>query len=1177
MSPRFVHLRLHSEYSLVDSVIRVAELMDAVASMHMPAIALTDQGNLFALVKFYKQAQAHGIKPLIGADLRIREAEADQPCALTLLCCDEQGYRNLSLLITRSYLEGQQRGMPLLERQWFAGHSSGLIALSGGREGDIGRALLAGREAQARTLLHSWLELFPNRFYIDLQRTGREGEEDYLQAAVQLAAGDGAPVVATNDVRFLKPGDFEAHEARVCIQEGRTLNDPRRPHHYSDQQYLRSEADMLRLFADLPEALENSVHIAQRCNFTLRMGENFLPAYPLPEGHTIDSFLRAEAEAGLEQRLAAFPAGAGTQHETHVQPYRGRLALELDVILRMGFAGYFLIVADFIRWAKHNSVPVGPGRGSGAGSLVAYALGITDLDPLAHDLLFERFLNPERVSMPDFDVDFCMEGRDRVIDYVAERYGRGRVSQIITYGSMAARAVVRDVGRVLGHPYGYVDQIAKLIPFELEMTLDKALQQEAELRKRYQSEDEVRQLIDLARSLEGLARNAGKHAGGVVIAPSELTDFMPLYCEPGSTHPVTQLDKDDVESVGLVKFDFLGLRTLTIIDRAIRIINRERAAKHAIALDIGAIPMEDAPTYELLKRCQTTAVFQLESRGMKDLIRRLKPDRFADIVALVALFRPGPLQSGMVDDFIARKHGKQKVDYPHPQLEPILKPTYGVILYQEQVMQIAQVLAGYTLGGADLLRRAMGKKKAEEMAQQRDVFVKGALQRGVNQRLAMHIFDLMEKFAGYGFNKSHSVAYALLAYQTAWLKAHYPAAFMAAVLSSDMDHTDKVVTLIDECRAMQLTILPPDINRSGYKFNVADANSIRYGLGAIKGVGLAAIEGVLEERARNADFGNLEDFCRRVDLQKANRRVIEALIRAGALDTLGANRATLMARLPEALALADQDTRASAAGQNDMFGLAAPATAAARQAQPAPALPDWDEDERLRGERETLGLYLTGHPINRYLADLRHVVTAPLGELAGESPPESNGERSYAYGAASRTVIVAGLVVDLRKRGGRVSLVLDDRSGRMEITLFEDTYNRFRALAAKNSVVVAEGRLGFDEFINGWRVTVKNLYGIDALRERYVRRLDIDWEPAAAADFVTRLQDVLKPHLGGRCSVWVHYRGQGASVPVPLGDAWRVHPAESLTRRLGTWLGAERVTLHYGTRPVSPADEAVSA
>ena len=1176
MSPRFVHLRLHSEYSLVDSVIRVAELIDTVASMHMPAIALTDQGNLFALVKFYKEAQARGIKPLIGADLRIRDAEADPPHVLTLLCCDAEGYRNLSVLITRSYLEGQQRGMPLLERQWFEGHSDGLIALSGGREGDIGRALLAGRETQARTLLHDWLELFPNRFYIDLQRTGREGEEGYLQAAVQLAAGSGAPVVATNDVRFLKPGDFEAHEARVCIQEGRTLSDPRRPRRYTEQQYLRNEEEMLRLFSDLPEAVENSVEIARRCNFELRLGKNFLPVYPVPDGQSTESYLRSEAQAGLERRLASLRSGGGDK-QTRAQSYKERLVLELDVILGMGFSGYFLIVADFIRWARENGVPVGPGRGSGAGSLVAYALGITDLDPLEYDLLFERFLNPERVSMPDFDVDFCMEGRDRVIDYVSERYGRGRVSQIITYGSMAARAVVRDVGRVLGHPYGFVDQLAKLIPFELEMTLDKALGQEPELRKRYKNEDEVRQLIDLARSLEGLARNAGKHAGGVVIAPSELTDFMPLYCEPGSTHPVTQFDKDDVESVGLVKFDFLGLRTLTIIDWTVGIINRKHQVNNAASVDINAIPLDDPATYALLRRCQTTAVFQLESRGTKDLIRRLKPDRFEDIVALQALIRPGPQQSGMVDDFIARKHGKARVDYPHPKLEPILKPTYGVILYQEQVMQIAQVLAGYTLGSADLLRRAMGKKNAEEMAQQRDVFVKGAIARGVNPRQATHIFDLMEKFAGYGFNKSHSAAYALLAYQTAWLKAHYPAAFMAAVLSSDMEHTDKVVTLINECRAMELEILPPDVNHSDYRFAVANESSIRYGLGAIKGVGLAAIEGVLEERARNGDFKSIEDFCRRIDLQKANRRVIEALIRAGALDVLGLNRATLMARLPDALARADQSTRATAAGQNDMFGLAGPEVAKPDEAQTAPPVSDWDEDERLRGERDTLGLYLTGHPVNRYLADLRHVVTAPLGELAGESPPESNGERGYAYGAASRAVIVAGLVVDLRKRGGRVSLVLDDRSGRMEITLFEDTYNRFRALAAKDSVVVAEGRLGFDEFINGWRVTVKNLYGIDELRERYVRRLDIDWEPAAAADFVTRLKDVLKPHLGGRVSVWVHYRGQGASVPVSLGDAWRVHPAESLTRRLGAWLGAERVTLHYVTRPVSPADEAVSA
>jgi len=1177
MSPRFVHLRLHTEYSLVDSVIRVPQLMQTVAAMNMPAVALTDQGNLFALVKFYKAAQAQGIKPIIGADLQLRDIEADSSCSVTLLCCDTQGYRNLSTLITRSYLEGQQRGIPMLERQWLTGHNHGLIVLSGGREGDVGRALLAGHTDKARVLLNDWLELFPERFYMELQRTGREAEEDYLSAVVQIAGASGVPLVATNDVRFLKPEEFDAHEARVCIQSGHTLNDPRRPRRYSEQQYLRSEEEMLQLFSDLPEALENSVEIARRCNFTLRLGENFLPAYPIPDGHSIESFLRAEANAGLEQRLARLLPDAGGDREKRVSPYRERLMSELGVILRMGFAGYFLIVADFIRWARQHGVPVGPGRGSGAGSLVAYALGITDLDPLEHDLLFERFLNPERVSMPDFDVDFCMESRDRVIDYVAARYGRGRVSQIITYGSMAARAVVRDVGRVLGHPYGYVDQIAKLIPFELEMTLDKALQQEPELRARYQKEDEIRQLLDLARSLEGLARNAGKHAGGVVIAPAELTEFMPLYCEAGSSHPVTQLDKDDVEAIGLVKFDFLGLRTLTIIDWAVGIINRQRHASNAAPIDISTIPMDDAATYALLKRCQTTAVFQLESRGMKDLIRRLKPDRFGDIVALVALFRPGPLQSGMVDDFMARKHGKARVDYPHPKLEPILKPTYGVILYQEQVMQIAQVLAGYTLGGADLLRRAMGKKNAEEMALQRDVFVKGAIARGVAPRLATHIFDLMEKFAGYGFNKSHSAAYALLAYQTAWLKAHYPAAFMAAVLSSDMDHTDKVVTIINECRAMELKILPPDINHSDYRFAVADAGSIRYGLGAIKGVGLAAIEGVMAERTHNGDFKTIEDFCRRIDLQKANRRVIEALIRAGALDVLGLNRATLMARLPDALARADQSTRASAAGQDDMFGLVGSGMVKPEQPQTTSLLPDWDEDERLRGERDTLGLYLTGHPVTRYAADLRQVVTAPLGELADESPPQSNGERGYGYDPTSRNVIAAGLVVDLRKRGGRVSLVLDDRSGRLEVTLFEDAYQRFRALAVKDKVVVVEGRLAFDEFIGGWRITVKNMYGVDELRERYLRRLDIEWTADAGVDFAARLKETLKPHLGGRCSVWVRYRGAGASVPMSLGEAWKVHPAEILTRRLETWLGPASITLHYGTRPLDPAHEAASA
>ena len=1176
MQPHFIHLRLHTEYSLNDSVIRVPELMQELEAMRMPAVALTDQSNLFALVKFYNAAQARGIKPIIGADMRMQDPEGNVTTNFTLLCCDNAGYKNLSVLITRCYIEGQQRGIPLLDKCWLNGHTKGLIALSGGREGDIGRAILSGRMDHAKTILQEWLGLFPENFYLELQRTGRGDEEDYLRGAVLLASEAGVPLVATNDVRFIKQSDFDAHEARVCIHSGHVLNDPRRPRNYSQQQYLRSEQEMLQLFSDLPEALENSVEIAKRCNFNLHLGENYLPAYTVPEDQSADSYLRNEARAGLENRFVNLGTSADGNANHTAEKYRERLDTELNVIVKMGFAGYFLIVADFIRWAKQHDVPVGPGRGSGAGSLVAYALGITDLDPLKYNLLFERFLNPERVSMPDFDIDFCMQGRDRVIDYVAGRYGRDRVSQIITYGSMAARAVVRDVGRVLGHSYGYVDRIAKMIPFELGMTLDKALQNETELRDLYESDDEIHQLIDLARSLEGLARNAGKHAGGVVIAPSPLTDFMPLYCEQGGTHQVTQFDKDDVEALGLVKFDFLGLRTLTIIDWAVKSINDRRMHAGEPLLNISALPLDDPETYaRIFKHSRTVAVFQFESSGMRRLLKDAQPDCFEDLIALGALYRPGPMD--LIPSFVARKRGRESAKYPDQRVEPILKETYGIMVYQEQVMQMAQIIGGYTLGGADLLRRAMGKKKPEEMAKHRAIFREGAAKHGLTGGKADQIFDLMEKFAGYGFNKSHSAAYALLSYQTAWLKAHYPAAFMASVLTSDMDHTDKIVTLIDECRAMGLKILPPDINHSNYRFEMADEGSIRYGLGAIKGVGLAAIEGMLEERKRHGAFSSIEDFCRRIDLQKANRRVVEALIRSGALDSLGANRATLMAQLPDALARADQGARAKAAGQNDMFGLLGARSVEPERMLPALQLQDWDESERLRGERDTLGLYLSGHPISSFADELRHVVSAPLGELSDASQPESFVDRGFGSMTGSRNTIAAGLIVDVRKRGGRVNLTLDDRSGRMDITLFEDMYARFRNLTVKDNVVVVEGRLSYDEFIGGWRMTAKNMYGIDELRERYVRRLDIEWPDKAPGDFASRLKALLKPHVGGHCNVWVRYRGISASVPMCLGEAWRIHPSLVLTHNLESWLGSGNFTLHYGSRPLDVAREAVSA
>ncbi|MCG6867900.1 MAG: DNA polymerase III subunit alpha [Gammaproteobacteria bacterium] len=1151
----FIHLHLHTEYSLADGLVRIGPLMDSVAGAGMPAVALTDYNNLFALVKFYRAAEARGIKPLIGVDLRVSGTKGDEaPSRVVLLCRNGTGYRNLTRLVTRAYIEGQHDGAPLVERAWLREGHDGLIALSAAAEGDVGRALIGGNPAQAASRLAFWQACFGDDYYLEVQRTGRDRDEMLLHATVDLALKHGSPVVATNDVRFLRREDFEAHEVRVCIHDGRTLDDPRRPRRYSEQQFLRTPREMAALFADLPEALENTVEIARRCNVSMTFGKNVLPEFPVPEGMTTDRYLREQAHRGLVTRLA------DPSPQTR-RGYEERLDLELDVICEMGFPGYFLIVADFIQWAKDNGVPVGPGRGSGAGSLVAYALKITDLDPIRYDLLFERFLNPERVSMPDFDVDFCMEGRDRVIEYVAGRYGRERVSQIITYGSMAAKAVVRDVGRVLGHGYGFVDKIAKLIPFVIGMTLDKALEQEPELRGLYEAEEDVHAIIDMARMLEGLARNAGKHAGGVVISPSELTDFTPLYCEPGGMSVVTQLDKDDVEAAGLVKFDFLGLRTLTIIDWALRNIAAAGGDGDS-PVRLEDIPLDDPDTFALLCRQETTAVFQLESRGIKEIIGRLQPDTFEDIIALVALYRPGPLQSGMVDDFILRKHGKAKVEYPHPDLEAILKPTYGVILYQEQVMQIAQVLAGYSLGGADLLRRAMGKKKPQEMARQREIFLSGATERGVEEQNASYIFDLMEKFAGYGFNRSHSAAYALLSYQTSWLKAHYPAPFMAAVLSADMDNTDKVVTLIDECRQMGLSVEPPDINRSAFDFTVIDPKTILYGLGAIKGVGRAAIEGLIRDRDSSGPFSDIDRVCRRGDSQKLNRRVLEALIRAGAMDAIGTNRATIMAQLTDAMRLAEQHARARFSGQSDLFG-------AADNTLPTPVrtpeLPEWDEEMRLCAEKETLGLYLTGHPFDRYREELAQFTEGRIATLSVESG--ANGV-AWKGRRQTRNVVVAGLVSSIRTRNaqsGRMAfLTLDDNSGRLEVGVFGDDYARYGNLIGKDRLLVVQGQLGVDEFSGGMRLRAREIMALEQARARFARYLGIEVGPRDSANgLLEQLGEVLAPFREGGCPVRFRYRSREACVDLDLDDEWRVRPEDELLRRLTQLDGVRNASLVY--------------
>ena len=1162
MQPAFIHLRLHTEFSLVDGIVKIKPLVKRLTELNMPAIAVTDHANLFSLVKFYKAAQGVGIKPIAGADVLILNPEdPTTPYRLTLLVNNHTGYITLTELISKAYQEGQHLGVPMLRQEWIEANHAGLIALSGAMQGDIGKALLAENLEEAKRLAEQWGNLFDNSFYLELQRVGRPDEERYIAHAIDLALATHLPVVATNDVRFIHQKDFAAHEVRVCINQGRVLDDSRRPKDYTDQQYLRSTEEMLTLFADIPEALENTVHLAQRCNLKLTLGKNFLPDFPVPSGMTLGELMASESLKGLEDRLLHYPAvGKGTDEENR-QVYYDRLETELKVITEMGFPGYFMIVADFIQWAKNELIPVGPGRGSGAGSLVAYALKITDLDPIEFDLLFERFLNPERVSMPDFDIDFCMDRRDEVIDYVARHYGRDHVAQIITYGSMAAKAVIRDVGRVLGFAYGFVDRLAKLIPFEIGMTLNKALQDSPDLKQLYNTEEEVKSLIDMALMLEGTVRNAGKHAGGVVISPTKLTDFTPLYCEQGGGNLVTQFDKDDVEAVGLVKFDFLGLRTLTIIDWALQAINHKKQQRGEALIDITTIPRDDLPSYQLLKNGQTTAVFQLESRGMKELIKKLKPDCFDDIIALVALFRPGPLESGMVDDYINVKHGA-KAEYAHTLLEPILKPTNGVILYQEQVMQIARELAHYTLGGADMLRRAMGKKKAEEMAKERAKFTTGAVANQVEESIATYVFDLMEKFAGYGFNKSHSAAYALVAYQTAWLKTHYPAEFMAAVLSSDMDNTDKVVILIEECRQMKLAILPPNINVSTYRFTANDDNHIVYGLGAIKGVGQAAIEDMLIEREQNGPFLGLYDLCKRVDLRKFNRRVLDALIRGGAFDEFDPNRAAHLAELPTALKIAEQHGKASETGQHDLFSLGdgdseSPADNKEDTSYTLNVEP-WSDKERLAAEKLTLGLFLTGHPIDQYEPELKHFTHGKIGSLQ-----VSRGKMEAR---------VAGMVIEIRTRQNKNGktmgfATLDDKSGRLECAVFGDIYDQYRDIFTRDNLLIAEGALAIDNFSGALRLTVEKIYTIDQARESFARGIHLTWKTSDNAEesmnFIAKLTEVLSPYKGGACPVSINYTSSRAKAHVQLGDAWRIQPTDELVAKLKWLLGTTAVEIRY--------------
>ncbi|SFF99520.1 DNA polymerase III subunit alpha [Neptunomonas qingdaonensis] len=1160
---KFAHLRVHTEFSLIDGLVRVKGLVAAAKEAGMPAVAMTDQVNLFALVKFFKAATGAGVKPICGADILVlNETDNEaEPYRVTLLVQNALGYRHLMELISRAYAQGQGfiLDKALVKKSWLIEKSEGLIALSGCREGEVGRAMLSGK-GMADSLVDEWMGLFPGRFYLEVQRTGRVGEDIIIAESVRLGLEKNCPLVATNEVMFLKESDFDAHEARVCINQSRTLEDPRRPKNYSAQQYFRTSEEMLELFSDLPSAVQNTLEIAKRCNIELDLGTYYLPKYPVPAGMMMDEYFCKVSEDGLEQRLEVLLDKNDPEYAAKRKLYDERLTFELDIITQMGFPGYFLIVMDFIQWAKDNGIPVGPGRGSGAGSLVAYAQKITDLDPLEYDLLFERFLNPERVSMPDFDIDFCMDNRDQVIDYVARTYGRDAVSQIITFGTMAAKAVVRDVARVQGKAFGLADKLSKLIPFEVGITLTKAMEQEPALSDFVAGSEEAQEIMEMAYKLEGVTRNVGKHAGGVVIAPTKLTDFSATYCDAEGHGLVTQFDKNDVEEAGLVKFDFLGLRTLTIIDWAMKTINAIRAKEGKEPLDISLIPLEDKTVFDLLQSANTTAVFQLESSGMKDLVRRLLPSRFEDIVALVALFRPGPLQSGMVDDFINRKHGRAEMAWPHADyqldsLQPVLEPTYGIILYQEQVMQIAQVMAGYSLGGADMLRRAMGKKKPEEMAKQREGFLVGCEQNNIDRDLAGNIFDLVEKFAGYGFNKSHSAAYALVSYQTAWLKTHYPAPFMASVMSADMQNTDKVVIFIEDCRAMGLPPALPDVCSGDYMFTVNAEGQIVYGLGAIKGVGEGPIEAIVKARNDGAgDFKDFFDFCKRVGAKKLNKRVLEALVRSGALDKLGPDRSVLWAAIGDALRAADQSERNQDSGIFDLFG-------EVESEQPRDPFEEylnvrrWSDKERLKGEKDTLGLYLTGHPIDEYEKELSRFVSKKIVDLQP---------------ARGRQQKIAGLIVDQRvkktKRGDSLCfLTLDDRSARIDITVYGELYEQTRDWAVKDTIVIMEGEVTQDDYSGGLKVRCNKLSSIPQARVQYAQIVKVKTaEKMLSARHLKQFEGVLQTYRSAEgLPVAVEYCRDDASGVVKLGDSWRVNPSDELILALKDHFGDESIILEY--------------
>ena len=1149
----FVHLHLHSEYSLSDGIIRIEDLVNRTLEMGYPAVALTDLSNLFGLIKFYRLAREKGIKPIIGSEINLIRDIDSTPASLVLLVKNKTGYTNLTKLVSNAYIEGQDKGEPFVELSWLQDYSEGLIALSGGQNGHVGQALLTGNLKLASKRLNYFKNIFKEDFFLEISKIGKENEEEYNNLVLKLSIKENIPIVATNDVRFLSPidpedspSDFEAHEARVCIQRGDFIGDSNRKKEYTENQYFLSPEEIKQKFSDFPEAINNTVEIAKKCNLELDLGHFFLPDFQVPEGNTTESYLKDLSERGLKKRLDQIRT-SNNSYSINQGLYSERLEYELNMICKLGFAGYFLIVADFVNWAKKNEIPVGPGRGSGAGSITAYALGITSIDPIKYDLLFERFLNPERVSNPDFDIDFCMEGRDRVLEYVTKKYGKNSVAQISTRGRMAARAVVRDVVRVLGKSYGFGDKLAKAIPEIPGISLKQAYK-EKEFKELIDSSDESREVFDMALKLEGLSRSVGTHAAGVVIAPTALTDFTPLLVDSERGTVATQFDMGDVESAGLVKFDFLGLKTLTVINETVKRINLKLDSEQYINID--NLPLNDEKTFQLLQKAKTAGIFQLESRGMREYLKQLVPNTFEDIVNMNALYRPGAMK--FVDSYIKKKHGMEEVTYGNDILKKILSNTYGIIVYQEQVMQIAQELSGFTLGQADILRRAMGKKKKEEMEEQRSAFIEGAMKREVKKDVATNLFELINEFAGYGFNKSHSVGYALIAYQTAWLKAHYPSEFLASTLSCELDSTDRIQMFVEDCRSMDLKVNRPDINKSDYLFKDLDKETILYGLGAIKGIGESLVSNIIEAR-KEKEFEDLYDFCLRVGSNRVNKRILTALIGSGAMDSFG-SRQDIFQQIESVLKSVNQVTERQQSHIQDLFGS-------------NNDLLDLEEKKSndnpfdpIASEWSALGFYLESHPIDNRKEEIRKMCGTFIQELE----------------SSTKIQRVAGVLMHLNVRQGKngrfAFATIDDSTGKLDISIWADVFDKYRSVLKKGQILVIQGMVEKDDYYSDsestkYKMSAERVLSFDQARQEYLKHVKVLIDPNRKD--VKEITNGIKgiPTKKGGCPVLISYLGKRARADVRLPEQFNLFVNDESLASLKSLCGNENVDLVYHAGP----------